>query len=341
MKKSALIICPGRGTYNASELGYLHRHHSGNKALMTMLDDLRTSEDQITLSALDKAEKFKPGLHMTGDNASLLIYGCAMGDLQAINRDHYEISAIMGNSMGWYLALAAAGALTLEGGAKLVNTMGRMMHEHAGGGQIVYPITDKGWRLSEDKLSQIEQALNEKPDDAVISTSIRLGGLIVFAANRKGLSYLQKALPADERFPMRLAHHGAFHSPLLDDIIPMAQAALPESLFAQPHIPMIDGQGKVWNPGTTHLGDLYQYTLGPQINSPFDFSKALEVGIKDYAPDVIIILGPGSTLGAPAAQELIKHRWEGLESKEDFKQRQLDNPYIISMNIEEQRALVT
>jgi len=65
------------------------------------------------------------------------------------------------------------------------------------------------------------------------------------------------------------------------------------------------------------------------------------VGIKDYAPDAIIILGPGSTLGGPAAQELIKHHWEGLESKDDFKQRQLDNPYIISMNIEEQRALAT
>jgi len=341
MKKSALVICPGRGTYNASELGYFYRHHSGNKSFIKMLDDHRASEGQITLTELDRAEKFKPSLHMTGDNASLLIYGCAMGDFQAINRDDYEISAVMGNSMGWYLALAAAGALSLEGGAKLVNTMGRMMHEHADGGQIVYPITDKDWRVSEDKLSQVKQVFSEQPDEAVISTSIRLGGLIVFAANRKGLSYLQKALPADERFPMRLAHHGAFHSPLLDDIIPMAQAALPESLFTQPEIPMIDGQGKIWNPGSTNIGDLYQYTLDAQINSPFDFSKALEVGIKDYAPDAIIILGPGSTLGGPAAQELIKHHWEGLESKDDFKQRQLDNPYIISMNIEEQRALAT
>jgi len=339
MKKSALVICPGRGTYNAPELGYLHRHHSGKAPFIAQLDALRQNEEQTTLTALDQAESFKSSLHMTGDNASLLIYGCAMGDFQDINREAFEIVAVTGNSMGWYLALAAAGALSIENGAKLVNTMGRMMHEKADGGQIVYPITDKEWRVSVEKLSQIDSVLAQKPDDAVITTSIKLGGLIVFAANRAGLSYLQKALPKDDRFPMRLAHHGAFHSHLLDDIVPMAQDALPQSLFTQPNIPMIDGQGNVWNPDSTNLTDLYNYTLGAQINSTFDFSKAIEVGVKDYAPDLIIILGPGSTLGGPTAQELIKHNWEGLASKSDFKQRQSRNPYIISMNIAEQRAL--
>lgn len=339
MKKSALVICPGRGTYNAPELGYLYRHHRDNKALISALDTLRRTEGQITLTELDQAQNFKSGLHMTGDNASLLIYGCAMADFQAINRDVFDIVAIAGNSMGWYLSLTAAGALSFEDGARLVNTTGRMMHEKAQGGQIVYPLTDENWHVSAEKRALIDHVLQEKPADAIITTSIRLGGLIVFAANRQGLSYLQKALPTEDRFPMRLAHHGAFHSPLVDEIIPMAQSALPRSLFTQPDIPMIDGQGNIWNPGSTNLADLYDYTLGTQINSTFDFSKAVEVGVKDYAPDVIIILGPGSTLGGPTAQELIKHRWEGLESKADFKQRQLQNPYIISMNIEDQRKL--
>jgi malonyl CoA-acyl carrier protein transacylase len=339
MKKTALVICPGRGTYNAPELGYLYRHHSGKTALISQLDALREANGQVTLSALDQAESFKSGLHMTGDNASLLIYGCAMADFQTLNRGAFDIVAVTGNSMGWYLALAAAGAVSFEGGAQIVNTMGQIMHDKAEGGQIVYPVTDKDWRVSTAKLAQIEQVLNLAPEDAVISTSIRLGGLIVFAANRKGLSYLQKALPKDDRFPMRLAHHGAFHSPLLDDIVPMAKAALPQSLFTQPDIPMIDGQGNIWRSGSAELEKLYHYTLGAQIKSTFDFSKAVEVGVKEYAPDVIIILGPGSTLGGPTAQELIKHQWEGLASKADFKQRQSDNPYIISMNIAEQRAL--
>jgi len=340
MKKSALVICPGRGTYNAAELGYLYSNHSGKTPFIMQLDALRRSAGQATLTDLDQADSFTSSLHLTGDNASLLIYGCAMGDFQDINRDIFDIVAVTGNSMGWYLALAAAGALSLEDGAQLVNTMGGMMHEKAEGGQIVYPITNQDWQVSPEKLADIDHVITGKPDDAIIKTSIRLGGLVVFAANRKGLSYLQKSLPADERFPMRLAHHGAFHSEILDDIVPMAQAALPQSLFTQPNIPMIDGQGHIWNPGAANLSDLYHYTLGDQINTTFDFSKAVEVGVKEYAPDVIIILGPGSTLGGPTAQELIKHHWEGLASKSDFKQRQSQNPYIISMNITQQRALV-
>jgi len=288
MKKSALVICPGRGTYNAAELGYLYSNHSGKTPFIMQLDALRRSAGQATLTDLDQADSFTSSLHLTGDNASLLIYGCAMGDFQDI---------------------------------------------------IVYPITNQDWQVSPEKLADIDRVITGKPDDAIIKTSIRLGGLVVFAANRKGLSYLQKSLTADERFPMRLAHHGAFHSEILDDIVPMAQAALPQSLFTQPNIPMIDGQGHIWNPGAANLSDLYHYTLGDQINTTFDFSKAVEVGVKEYAPDVIIILGPGSTLGGPTAQELIKHHWEGLASKSDFKQRQSQNPYIISMNITQQRAL--
>jgi [acyl-carrier-protein] S-malonyltransferase len=42
---------------------------------------------------------------MPGDNASLLIYACALADFAAIDRDRFEVVAVTGNSMGWYLAL--------------------------------------------------------------------------------------------------------------------------------------------------------------------------------------------------------------------------------------------
>lgn len=73
MKEKLLVVCPGRGTYNATELGYLKRHHS-NWGDVTRLDGLRTSLSQPTVSELDGAEKFSPSVHMPGHNASLLIY---------------------------------------------------------------------------------------------------------------------------------------------------------------------------------------------------------------------------------------------------------------------------
>lgn len=341
MKKTALVICPGRGTYNAAELGYLHHYHAAETDFISRLDELRTTHKQVSISALDKAQNFKPSQHMTGDNASLLIYACALADFQTIDREKIDIVAVTGNSMGWYLALAAANALSLEDGARLVNTMGTIMHEHAVGGQIVYPLIDENWVISPEKKNLIVNILDNKPSGAFIETSIHLGGLIVFAADKTGLSYLQKSLPKQSPYPLRLAHHGAFHSALLGDIIPMAQKALPRNMFKSPDIPMIDGHGQIWIPRASDIDALYAYTLGAQINTAFNFSKAVEVGIKEFAPDMVIILGPGSTLGGPTAQELIKHRWVGLESKADFKQRQSDSPFIISMNIDEQRERIT
>ena len=38
MKEKLLVICPGRGTYNATELGYLNRYHNGGGEPVRRLD---------------------------------------------------------------------------------------------------------------------------------------------------------------------------------------------------------------------------------------------------------------------------------------------------------------
>ena len=43
-----------------------------------------------------------------------------------------------------------------------------------------------------------------------------------------------------------------------------------------------------------------------EVTTTYNYSCAIEVAIKEFAPDILIILGPGSTLGAPTAQTLLK-----------------------------------
>ncbi|MGC1469176.1 MAG: ACP S-malonyltransferase, partial [Sphingorhabdus sp.] len=74
MKEKILVICPGRGTYNATELGYLKRYHAGGGDPVARLDAYRAGLGQPTISELDSADKYSPSMHMPGDNASLLIY---------------------------------------------------------------------------------------------------------------------------------------------------------------------------------------------------------------------------------------------------------------------------
>ena len=343
MKEKALVICPGRGTYNASELGYLKTHHADQTDMVAMLDDLRRSQRQVPVSELDGAEKYAPSVHMTGDNASLLIYACALADFAAIDRDRYDIAAVTGNSMGWYLALACAGILDFEAGARLVNNMGSLMHSHGTGGQIVWPIVGADWCIDLEKANLVSALITQAEDlpDIAVHISIRLGGMIVFAADDAGLKWLSERLPKDDRFPMRLMHHAAFHSPLLNYILPMARADNPADDFGSGAIAAIDGQGKIWSPKAFDPGAIYDYTLGAQLNETYDFSRAVQVAAAEFAPDKIIVLGPGTTLGAPTAQSLIGSGWRGLSGKAQFQNRQADSPVILSMGIPDQRMLVT
>lgn len=228
MKKRALVICPGRGTYNAAELGYLKTHHAARQDVITTVDAIRTDMGQVTVSQLDNAAKYAPSLHMTGDNASALIYACAMADFAAIDRERYEIVAVTGNSMGWYLALACAGIVDVSDGARFVNNMGGIMHQHGTGGQIVWSVVDDNWNMRPDKILFVNNLLAEAPINSQIRVdiSIRLGGMIVFAADEAGLKWLTERLPKDDRFPLKLMHHAAFHSPLLNHVVPMAGRAI-------------------------------------------------------------------------------------------------------------------
>jgi [acyl-carrier-protein] S-malonyltransferase len=137
-----------------------------------------------------------------------------------------------------------------------------------------------------------------------------------------------------------LMHHSAFHSPLLDHVIPMARADNPGHDFGRGAISAIDGQGKIWSPKAFDPANIYDYTLGAQLNRTYDFTRAVQVAAAEYAPDKIIVLGPGTTLGAPVVQSLIASRWRGLSGKADFQARQSENPVLLSMGIAEQRALV-
>ena len=345
MTKRALVIAPGRGTYNKAELGYLAKYHSDKAEFIQMLDAYRASQGQITLSELDGKDVYSIKEHTRGDNASLLIYACAYGDYLSINQDEFEVVGITGNSMGWYIALGCGEALTEENTATLINTMGTMMQESLIGGQIIYPFVDENWRFIEgkkDELAAIVAKINSQKDH-LVHTSIELGGFIVYGANDKGIKALMEALPKvqEDRFPLVLPNHAAFHTELQEPISEKALEIFNADFFEPPLIPLIDGRGHIWRPHSTDNEELYEYTLDHQVIQHYDFTKAVQVGVKEHAPDCIICLGPGTTLGGAIAQSLIQIGWDGLNSKEDFIQRQKsENPVLYAMGIEEQRALV-
>jgi [acyl-carrier-protein] S-malonyltransferase len=348
-KQTAVVVCPGRGTYNQTELGYLKRYHGGDEstveisAFLGEVEAGRKSLGQVSLSELDGSDKYKSRIHGTGDNASALIYACALADFKKIDSEKFDVIAVTGNSMGWYLALACAGVLPGQAGFDVVNTMGKLMHTEGRGGQVIYPLVDENWQ-SDSTLSEIcSQTVADlnKLEGVEIFTSIELCGMRVLAANEVGVKTLLEHLPQQQgRFPFQLQHHSAFHSPLLDHIPELAMKSLSRNLFKPAEIPLIDGRGKVWQPGCYRQDDLFNYTFDHQICSPYDFTSAISVSLKEFAPDKLIVLGPGTTLGPPIAQQLIELDWLNIGSKKTFTDQQKRDPFVLSMGIEDQRKYV-
>lgn len=337
-KERVVVVMPGRGSYASSELGYLRKYHDSRFDLLSRFDRVVEGLGGDPASQLDALEKFSPSKHLPGRNASNLIYACALADFATIDRSKYDVVAICGNSLGWYLTLAAAGVLSLEGGARLVDTMGGLMDRDGVGGQLLYPVTDDTWRLDLEKIELVDGVIQDTPN---AFHSIDLCGTKVLAGDDAAVKKMLNDLPkVDDRFPVRLPKHAAFHTPIMESVSVNARSLLPASLFGNTQIPIIDGRGQIWTPFAYSAADIHTYTLHNQIVEPYNFAKSIEVALKQFAPDRVILTGPGGSLGPPVGQCLIQNKWYGLKSRDDFSARQEKDPILLSMGRPDQRKLV-
>ena len=344
MKKRAVVICPGRGTYNKTELGYLSRHHGARAGLFAQFDAARTKLGQERLADLDGAASYQVTRHTRGDNASALIYAATLADFQSIVRERIDIVAVTGNSMGWYSALACGGSLSPQAGFDVVNTMGTLMQDSLIGGQLIYPFMDEDLKPNLARKTELLALIAElgNKSSCALSLSIDLGGFLVLAGNDAGLGAFEKAVPTVQgRFPMRLANHAAFHCALQAPVAERGRDRLPRALFGQPSVPLIDGRGAIWWPRANDPEALWRYTLDHQVVETYDFTGAIRTAAREFAPDLFVVTGPGSTLGGAVAQSLILADWQGLRNKADFIAHQAATPFLVSMGMDEQRLVVT
>lgn len=337
----AVVVCPGRGTYGKAELGSLMRLHGAKRDLLSGFEAQRTEAGQESLAALDGASVFE-SRHTRGDAASGLIYAMTVCD--ALDLRGVEVVAVTGNSMGWYSALAVAGALHAQAGFALANGMGRLMQEALIGGQLVYPVVGDDWVPDPARKAQVLAQVAEigARSGLFLAVSIDLGGMLVIAGDAPGLAAFEAEMPKLGGFPLRLPNHAAFHTRLQSPVAARGRAEFGTLPWAQPRVPLIDGRGAIWWPGATETKALADYTLGHQVVEAYDFTHAITVAAREFAPDIFIVTGPGTTLGGATAQALIGAGWRGMTNKNDFQTHQQSaHPVLVSLGREDQRRQVT
>lgn len=322
-KPTAVLLCPGRGSYTKDELGFVGRMlRAGPVAeALAACDAWRQSLGRPTLSEIDGADKFRPGLHLDGENAAELIYFGTMAHAERL-RERYDVLAVAGNSLGWYTALPASGALDATSGWRLVATMAALQKQ-VPGGQVLMTNVDDDWSRNLEltvATSAVVNALRDRGEETFCDFSIHLGGHEVLAGTEAAvtamLTHLPKVKVGEREFPFRLAGHGPFHTRLCASTSAQATAMLAGLPIGMPRCHLIDGFGNVHSPWSADPSELLHYTTHAQVLETFDFTACVRTAMREFQPDVLLCAGPGSSLRAPVGHTVLAEGWRGLRDKQ-------------------------
>ena len=88
-KKRIVVICPGRGTYTRETINYLRDCDKDSASIIKWIDKEREIKNKTSLTNLDSMQ-FKSKTHMSGENASPLIYACSLKDFFNINQKRFS-----------------------------------------------------------------------------------------------------------------------------------------------------------------------------------------------------------------------------------------------------------
>ena len=329
----AAVAFPGRGSYGPPSLGSLPARHPW----VRRADELRTAAGLTPLSEIDGASRFDPAVHLRPTNGWPLVFLCSLLDAERIADDH-EVVVVVANSTGWYTALAASGALGFDDAFRLVQEMAGAAEAPLPGdsspAELIYPLTDDAWQPATERISGLQHALGEADGGAALA--IDLGAFAVVAGTSDGLDSFAARLPtvhvAERAYPLRLATADAWHTPLRAEAAQRAADGLGDLRWDRPNVTLVDGRGVRFTPWSTDPAELAEHSLRGQATTTYDFATSLRVALREYAPDVVLLPGPGGSLGAACAQIAVTEGYRGLRSRSEFEAAQASpTPLLLSM----------
>ncbi|MGE2717244.1 type I polyketide synthase [Mycolicibacterium litorale] len=191
-------------------------------------------------------------------------------------------AVVAGHSIGEYVAATIAGVFDLETAAKAVSMRARLMHASPRGVMVAVALSPDA--IAEHLVPDVDLAAVNDPGNCVVAGSAE----------------------AVERFQARLAEHGivarrvrtshAFHSRLMDSVIPEFKAFMSRLVLREPRIPMLSNVTGTWMSAAEATNPA---TWARQIRETVRFSDELDVLLTDPSR-VLVEVGPGGSLTSSA-----------------------------------------
>ena len=262
--------------------------------------DLRAEIFDGTARSLERTDRTQPALFTVEYALAKLIetYGV-------------RPAALAGHSIGEYVAATIAGVFDLATAVKSVSMRARLMHAAPRGVMIAVA-------LSPDAIAEYLSA------DVDLATVNDPGGCVV-AGSEENIREFTDRLGEAGIVARRVRTSHAFHSRLMDSMVPEFQGFLSRLTLRAPQIPLLSNVTGTWMSATEATNAA---TWARQVRATVRFADELDALLAD-PQRVLVEVGPGGTLTASAmrhprwstghrAVRLMRHHAQNRSDRDAF-----------------------
>ena len=282
--RSAAFLFPGQGSqhvgmaqglYKTELLFREHVDHCCEVAARDLGFDLR---DVLFPKVADEARAAEQLKQTSITQPALFIVSWAMAQLWM--SWGIRPQAMLGHSIGEYVAATLAGVFTLEDALRLVVLRGQMMQQLPPGAMLAAAISEAE-AMALASHNGLSLAACNGPQQCVFSGD--------FAAIAK----LEDSLTSRCVSFQRLATSHAFHSAMLEPIVAPFMAAMEKMKLSPPSIPVISNVTGEWLTSSEATDPSY---WAQHLRRTVRFSQGVDLLVRE--PEwVLLEVGPGQTLG--------------------------------------------
>jgi acyl transferase domain-containing protein/acyl carrier protein len=199
--------------------------------------------------------------------------------------------AMIGHSIGEYVAACLAGVFSLEDALVLVATRGKLMQQLPPGAMLSVPLSE----------AEIQPWLNPQ----VSLASQNAPGLCVVSGTNSAIQDLQRRLLAQGIESRRLKTSHAFHSAMMEPVLAPFAAQVQRIILNPPQIPLISNLTGTWLTAADATTPTY---WSNHLRQPVQFAAGIATLLQE-SERIFLEVGPGRTLSTlvkqQAKQELI------------------------------------
>jgi phthiocerol/phenolphthiocerol synthesis type-I polyketide synthase E len=220
-------------------------------------------------------------------------------------------AAMAGHSIGEYVAATIAGVFDIDTAIKVVSMRARLMHAAPRGVMVAVAVSPDA--IAEHLSADVDVAAVNEP-----------GGCVV-AGSEESIRQFSDRLTEKGVVARRVRTSHAFHSRLMDSMIPEFTGFLSRQTLHEPQIPLLSNVTGTWLAGSEATNPA---TWARQVRSTVRFSDEVDVLLAD-PHRILVEVGPGGTLTASAtrhpkwssghrAVRLMRHHAQNRDDRDAF-----------------------